>query len=63
MGEYKRVSENYAPGESIAYWIGFNFPLFIGLLLLRSAYKLNKRLKKKEEANRVKNLIDNIGRP
>ena len=52
-----RASED--KGYSIGYFIGSHLLLIIGLILLRLAYKLNKRLKKME----IQEMINNIGKP
>lgn len=55
LGTIKTSKED--AGYSIGYFIGSHILLIFGLILLRMAYKLQKRMKKKE----TQEMIDSIG--
>ncbi len=52
--------ESTGVGFSIGYFIGSHFLLIFGVILLRLAYRLNKRIKSREELTLDKS-IDEIG--
>lgn len=54
---FKSLSENSA--YTIGYFIGSHLFLFMGVLLLRWAYKLQKKIEKKQ----AREMIDSIGKP
>lgn len=57
LNEYTSVNKSY----SIGYFLGGHILLFIGLFLLRKAYKINNRLKL-AKINSIEQDIEQIGR-
>ena len=50
LTEYASFNSNYiSPAYNIGYFIGSHILLIIGLILLRLAYRLHKKMKSKED--------------